>query len=88
MNMFKRENRKPRHKVQDHAWMTLDGGFAKKNCTVLDISLTGARIRVHDAGAISGKLDIAFTGDVRKTRACRLVWREGSTIGVEFLNAA
>lgn len=88
MPMFKRDNRKTRHQVRDHAWMTLDGGFAKKNCTVLDISLTGARIRVHDAGAISGKLDIAFTGDVRKTRACRLVWREGSTIGVEFLSAA
>ena len=87
MPMFKRDNRKTRHQVRDHAWMTLDGGFAKKNCTVLDISLTGARIRVHDAGAISGKLDIAFTGDVRKTRACRLVWREGSTIGVEFLAA-
>ncbi len=88
MAMFKRENRKTRHQVQQHAWMTLDGGFAKKNCTVLDISTTGARIRVDGAGAISGKLDIAFTGDVRKTRACRLVWREGSTIGVEFLNAA
>ncbi len=88
MSMFKRESRKPRHKVEQHAWLTLDGGFAKKNCTVMDLSLTGARIRVQNAGTISGKLDIAFTGDVRKTTRCRLVWQDGPVIGVEFLNAA
>lgn len=88
MAIFKRENRKPRHKVEQHVWMTLDGGFAKRNCTLLDLSLTGAKIRVHDAGAIDGKLSIAFTGDVRKTTRCRLVWRDGPVIGVEFLNAA
>lgn len=88
MSMFKRETRKPRHQVHQHAWMTLDGGFAKRNCMVLDLSLTGARLRVEDAGAINGKIDIAFTGDVRKTTPCRLVWRDGSTIGVEFLHAA
>jgi hypothetical protein len=88
MPIFKRENRKPRHRVEQHAWLTLDGGFAKKNCTVLDLSLTGARLRVDNADAIDGKIDIAFTGDVRKTTPCRLVWRDGSTIGVEFLSAA
>ncbi|MBI3700119.1 MAG: PilZ domain-containing protein [Afipia sp.] len=88
MAIFKRETRKPRHKMQQHVWMTLDGGFAKRNCTVLDLSLSGAKILVHDKGPIDGKLSIAFTGDVRKTTRCRLVWQKGSEIGVEFLNAA
>lgn len=86
--IFKRENRKTRHQVQQHAWMTLDGGFAKRNCTVVDVSTTGARLRLHETGAIAGKITIAFTGDVRKSTPCRLVWREGQMIGVEFLSAA
>ncbi|MBN8982475.1 MAG: PilZ domain-containing protein [Rhizobiales bacterium] len=88
MAIFKRETRKPRHKVEQHVWMTLDGGFAKRNCTLLDLSLTGAKIRVNDKEPVDGKLSIAFTGDVRKTTRCRLVWRKGNEIGVEFLHAA
>lgn len=68
--------------------MTLDGGFAKRNCTVIDISATGARLDLHSKDAIDGSMAIAFNNDVRKATRCRLIWRNGSEMGVEFLGAA
>ncbi len=87
MAVFKREGRKPRHKSLDEVWLTLDGGFAKRDCTVVDLSTTGACIKVKDAASVPGVISVAFSKDVRKLTRCRLVWRKGSMIGVEFLAA-
>lgn len=85
MAVFKREARKPRHNTQHQAWMLLDGGFAKRNCTILNLSSTGARIKLSENNAIGNDLSLALTGDVRKVTRCRLVWRKDSVIGVEFI---
>jgi hypothetical protein len=85
MAVFRREARKPRHSTKHHAWVLLDGGFAKRNCTILDLSSTGARIKLTDRGSIGSDLSLALTGDVRKVTRCRLIWRRDSVIGVEFI---
>lgn len=85
MAVFKKETRKPRHTTQHHAWMMLDGGFAKRNCVVLNLSIGGARIKLMESGAIGSNLSLALTKDVRKVTRCRLVWRKESVIGVEFI---
>lgn len=85
MAVFRKETRKPRHTTQHHAWMMLDGGFAKRNCIVLNLSTGGARLKLTDSGAIGSTLSLALTKDVRKVTHCRLVWRKDSTIGVEFV---
>lgn len=85
MAVFKRESRKARHRTKYDAWVTLDGGFAKRNCTVLDLSSGGARLQLSDSGLTESKLDLAFSKDVRKATRCRVVWRKGSIVGVEFL---
>jgi hypothetical protein len=87
MSAFKREHRKPRHKTANEAWMTLEGGFAKRNCTIMDLSVTGACIQMQDASHVPGVVSLAFSKDVRKLTRCRLIWRKGSMIGVEFLAA-
>ena len=56
MAVFKRESRKPRHNTRHDAWMLLDGGFAKRNCTVLDLSSGGARIKLADVLPVGSKL--------------------------------
>lgn len=61
--------------------------FRQRNCNVLDLSKTGACIEVKDASAVPGVISIAFSKDVRKLTRCRLIWRKGSMIGVEFLAA-
>lgn len=86
MAVFKRESRKTRHQTQHEAWLTLDGGFAKRNCTILNLSAGGARIQVADTSSIDNKLNLAFSKDVRKVTRCRLVWRKGTIMGVEFVS--
>ncbi|MES2602417.1 MAG: PilZ domain-containing protein [Pseudomonadota bacterium] len=85
MAVFKRESRKPRHATRHDAWMLLDGGFAKRNCTILDLSSGGARVKLADRELLGGRLSLALTGDVRKVTHCRVIWRKDAVIGVEFV---
>jgi hypothetical protein len=77
MAVFRKESRKPRHTTRHDAWMLLDGGFAKRNCTILNLSTGGARIELIDTGPIGNNLSLALTH-------CRLIWRKDTIIGVEF----
>jgi hypothetical protein len=87
MSVARKTHRNPRHATHHDAWIALDGGFAKRKCTVLNLSKGGARIRVDDAGTVPGRLDLAFSKDVGKITRCRVVWRDRSSIGVAFLSA-
>ena len=86
MAVFRKDPRKARHTTRHDAWMLLDGGFAKRNCTILDLSSGGARVKIADGGLLGSKLSLALTGDVRKVTHCRLVWRKDTIIGVEFVS--
>ena len=88
MPVFKRESRKARHQSRAAAWLTLDGGFAKRPCTIVDISATGARLAVQNGSKLGSKIALALTMDVRKLTPCRLVWQRGNEIGVEFVHVA
>jgi hypothetical protein len=78
----KREGRKL---LGQQAWVTLDGGFAARQCVVQDISSTGARITVEGAVSLPAKLRLAFARDARTGRNCQVVWREGNSVGVRFV---
>lgn len=85
MAVFKKDVRTPRRNTQHHAWILLAGGFAKRKCTILDLSATGARIALSQTGSIGNEIGLALTADVRKITRCRLIWRTGTTIGVQFI---
>lgn len=78
----KRETRKS---VQQPGWVTLDGGFAARQCVVHDLSSTGAKITVEDSSAFAGRLRLAFSRDARTGRRCEVVWRRGKSLGVKFV---
>ena len=42
------KKREARKSVRQSGWITLDGGFAARPCTVLDLSSAGAKITVDD----------------------------------------
>ena len=48
MTIFGRKPRSPRRRTNQEAWMAIDGAFAARRCSVLDISKDGAKIRVED----------------------------------------
>jgi hypothetical protein len=78
----KRETRKS---VSQSGWITLDGGFAARPCTVLDLSSAGAKITIDDPNAVTAKVRLAFSRDARTGRTCQVVWRRGNTLGIRFV---
>ena len=78
----KRETRKS---VHQSGWITLDGGFAARQCMVHDLSGAGAKITLQDGSALTGRVRIAFTRDAKAGRVCEVVWRRGKSFGVKFV---
>ena len=79
------KKRAARKSVQQPGWITLDGGFAARQCVVHDLSSTGAKITVEDGGVLAGRLRLAFSRDARTGRRCEVVWRRGKSFGVKFV---
>jgi hypothetical protein len=67
------------------AWITLDGGFAARQCVVADISRTGARITLEEVVTLPAQLRLAFSRDARTGHTCQVVWRRGKSAGVKFV---
>lgn len=82
--LFSKKKRETRKSLQRPAWVVLDGSFASRPCTVLDMSDTGAKLHVDDLEPAHTKLRLAFSRDVRSGRACEVAWRRGKTLGVKF----
>jgi hypothetical protein len=79
------KKREARKSVHQHGWITLDGGFAARQCLVHDMSATGAKVTMEDSSALAGRLRLAFSRDARSGRKCEVVWRRGKSLGVKFV---
>jgi len=72
-----------RTKLKGAAWIRLAGGFAARQCEVLDISDTGARIAVPSQQLVPNAFSLALQRG-GQGRAARVKWRRGTEIGLEF----
>jgi hypothetical protein len=79
------KKREARKLLGQPAWITLDGGFAARQCVVADISSRGARITLEEAITLPAKLKLAFSRDARTGHTCQVVWRRGKSAGVKFV---
>jgi hypothetical protein len=79
------KKREVRKSLSQPGWITLDGGFAARQCVVQDISSTGAKITVDDPNVLPAKLRLAFARDARTGRNCEVVWRRGKSVGIRFV---
>jgi hypothetical protein len=79
------KKREARKSVHQPGWITLDGGFAARQCMVHDLSSAGAKITVEDASVLAGNLRLAFSRDAKTGRRCEVVWRRGKSLGVKFV---
>jgi hypothetical protein len=64
---------------------TVDGTLVGQ-CTVRDISRTGARITLDDASVAPEQFVLRLTRNGAIGRQCRTVWRAPSNIGVAFVS--
>jgi PilZ domain len=79
------KKREARKLLGQSAWITLDGGFAVRQCVVQDISSAGAKISLNDAATLPASLRLAFSRDARTGHKCQVVWRSGKSAGVKFV---
>lgn len=78
-----REQRKSsRRNVGSTGWIRPDGGFATRQCRVLDISHTGVRL-ASDGQNVPAVFSFAMSRGEPGRRA-RVKWRNGTQIGAEF----
>ena len=78
----KRDARKSMHQP---GWITLEGGFAARQCVVKNLSATGASVTIDDPNSLPAKLRLAFSRDARTGRSCEVVWRRGKSVGIKFV---
>ena len=79
------KKREPRKRLGQQAWITLDGGFAARQCVVQDISSAGAKIAVEGAQSLPATLRLGFARDARTGHNCQVVWRRGNMAGLKFV---
>lgn len=79
------KRKKPRRQSKDPAWADPGGILPVIDCQIVDISDSGAKLKVEDAEAMPS----VFQLQVDSTRVfgnVEVVWRRGSEVGVVFLD--
>jgi hypothetical protein len=73
-----------RRMVNWRALLVRADGKPSRECKLLDISETGARIALQDTSNLPELFTIEFTASGTPKRICRLVWTSETDIGVAF----
>jgi hypothetical protein len=81
--MFGERRKHQRNPINRTAHIQLDTG-GMQECTITDISDSGARLFVN-AGEIPSRFDLLLFGTGWNRRECRIAWRNGGEIGIEFV---
>jgi hypothetical protein len=78
--------REPRRLMNGRAaWLTLDGGATRQECSVLYVAPGGAKIAVDTDFDVGDTFELALVASHEKRQRCEIVWRRESTFGVKFL---
>jgi hypothetical protein len=78
------EHRKTiRHKALKGGRIVFNGGHASVDCTIRNVSESGARLHVDSVLGVPEEFTLMFA-DGSAPRECLVKWRNPSAIGVEF----
>jgi methyl-accepting chemotaxis protein len=76
--------RKPRRAFHYNARILTDRESPPITCSIADISETGARLSLELDSEVPDTFVLLLTPKGNPRRHCRLIWRDGLTLGVEF----
>jgi hypothetical protein len=76
--------KKPRQPFHYAAKILIDGTTPPQNCTISDVSDTGARIVLDVNNELPDRFMLLLSHNGSPRRRCRVVWRNGASLGVEF----
>ena len=83
------ENRRhPRQPLQYPANIDAGDGLPLRLCWLRDISKSGARIAVHNSDRLPNRFSLLLAKEHQKqgaARRCKVVWRDGNQLGLEFI---
>jgi PilZ domain len=77
--------RSKRRRMVCTAWVLSQHSELPSVAVLWDISLLGARLTVADCNALSDRFSLLIARDERPGMPCRVAWRSGQQIGIEFL---
>lgn len=77
----------PRHRTLKAGKIVLAKSGGVVDCTVRDISDTGAKLLCGDQAAVPNEFQIYLPGD-RTIRDARVVWRRDMMLGIIFIGEA
>ena len=81
---FLERRKSPRFSVSKTAKILYRGGSCQMNCSVVEVSNSGARLHPADAGLLPNEFDLVFSPSQRVK--CEAVHRSSAEIGVRFLS--
>ena len=81
--MNENRRRHKRDRVLKEGQIVFHHGQCTVNCAVVDISASGARVRVDTALGLPEHFELRLYRGPAYT--CRVVWNQGNTLGVEFV---
>jgi len=65
-------------------WILVGPNAAGRECRVVDISDTGAKVKVPDSLHLEGELKLFLTQDGAVWRTCEVMWRKDCEVGLRF----
>jgi hypothetical protein len=74
----------PRRNLNAAGWIRLDGGFATRECRIVDLSTAGVRIAIPFADKIPDTFTLLFSKRAQGHRV-RTVWRRANVVGAKFI---
>lgn len=75
--------RSPRMRTLKGARIIASSGYAIR-CTVRNVSETGALLELQSSTFLAQNIELMFEDPDWAPRLCRVVWRDGALMGVEF----
>jgi hypothetical protein len=81
------ESRKnSRRPVRQGAWIFPGGGTPSIPCVMVDLSVSGARLKVDPGRELPSQFILVLSRDGRLNRHCQTMWRDQDMVGVQFLS--
>jgi PilZ domain-containing protein len=74
----------PRRQFHYNAQILTDTETSPVACTISDISQAGARLTLERDEKLPDTFALLLTANGGARRQCRVIWREGVTVGVQF----
>ena len=74
-----------RYTVRYPAWIIVEPSQPPRRCMMLNVSQGGAKIEIDEQLEPPEKFTLLLTEARNLTRWCRVVWRNGPNIGIQFL---